>query len=141
VDSTRDSLVLAERVMRTLEVHPDRMKAATDLGFLTATEIADELVRRGVSFGEAHEQVGFLVRYCTENGKRFHDLTDDEARRCLARWDPKLRQIATSLELAVRRKNVFGGTAPGQVARQLKEAEDWNRRQRHRPEILISHEL
>lgn len=131
VDTARESLLLASRVVRTLKIHADRMKAATDLGFLTATEIADELVDRGVSFGEAHEQVGRLVRYASQNGKRFRDLTDSEARRFIASWDAGLREISTSLERAVRRKDVVGGTAPGRVARQLRQAERWISRQKH----------
>ena len=129
VHTAQESLVVAQRVLETVRIHPDRMKAATDLGFLTATEIADELVERGVSFGEAHEHVGRLVRYCASNGKRFADLEDDEALRYIASWDSKLREIAVSLDRAVRRKDVVGGTAPRQVAGQLRQAERWIRGQ------------
>jgi hypothetical protein len=48
-------------------------------GFLTATDLADELVRRGVSFAEAHEQAGMLVRYCVTEGRTFQDLSAGEA--------------------------------------------------------------
>ncbi len=47
--------------LRTLEIDPARCAAAVDAGML-ATELADFLVRRGVPFREAHEQVGLLVR-------------------------------------------------------------------------------
>ncbi len=127
VDTARESLVLAQRVVGTLKIHPERMQAATDLGFLTATEIADELVERGIAFGEAHEQVGRLVRYCSSKGKRFADLGNDEALHYIALWDSKLREVAISLDRAVRRKDVVGGTAPRQVARQLRQADGWIR--------------
>jgi len=123
VETTRDSLVLAARVVATLRIHPERMKAATDQGFLTATDLADELVRRGAPFAEAHEQVGKLVRYCAVGGKTFRDLSAAEARRFIPRWDSKLQAVAASPERAVKRKNVVGGTAPAQVARQLRRAE------------------
>ncbi|HEV2495166.1 MAG TPA: argininosuccinate lyase [Terriglobia bacterium] len=122
VETTYDALMLAARVIGTLRVRPERMRAATTLGFLTATEIADELVRRGVPFADAHEQVGKLVRLCVERGGTFDDVSDDEARRAIAQWDAGLRAIAVSPERAVRRKDVFGGTSPSQVTRQLREA-------------------
>jgi argininosuccinate lyase len=47
--------------LRTLEFDVDRCAAAVDAPML-ATELADFLVRQGVPFREAHEQVGHLVR-------------------------------------------------------------------------------
>jgi argininosuccinate lyase len=124
VDTTRAALLLAARVVRTLRIHPERMRVATAQGFLTATDLADELVRRRVPFAEAHEQVGKLVRYCDERQKTFADLVPHEAQRFIPSWDGKLRAVAISPERAVRRRNVIGGTAPRQVARQLRAAED-----------------
>jgi argininosuccinate lyase len=123
VDTTRDSLVIAARVVRTLSIHPARMEAATARGFLTATDVADELVRRGVSFAEAHEQVGRLVRYCDERSVTFAEIGDREAREIIPAWGVRLRAVAVSYHASVRRKNVLGGTAPAQVLRQLRAAE------------------
>jgi argininosuccinate lyase len=123
LDTTREALLLAARIVRTLRVHPERMKAATTQGFLTATDVADVLVSRGVPFAEAHEQVGKLVRYCDERQKTFAELAAAEARRFIPFWDPKLRAVAASPEKAVCRRDVLGGTAPRQVARQLRAAE------------------
>jgi argininosuccinate lyase len=122
VDTTRESLIIAARVVRTLRVSAERMRAATDQGFLTATDVADELVRRGVPFAEAHAEVGKVVRYCAERGKTFAELSPVEARQLLPAWDLRLRAIAASPERAVARRKVAGGTAPAQVARQLRLA-------------------
>jgi argininosuccinate lyase len=122
VDTTSDCLVLAGRVIGTLRVQADRMQEATALGFLTATEIADALVHRGIAFAQAHEQVGKLVRYCVDHNKTFRDLTLQEGRRVIPSWDKTLAKTAVSAELSVRRKNVIGGTAPSQVSRQLANA-------------------
>jgi argininosuccinate lyase len=99
------------------------MKAMTQQGFLTATDLADELVRRGVRFAQAHEQVGKLVHHCAERGKTFADLSTDEARRFIPSWDARLHTTAVSPDVAVQRKNVIGGTSPSQCARQLRAAE------------------
>ena len=106
---------IGARVVRTLRVRPERMKAATAQGFLTATDLADELVRRGVPFAEAHEQVGKLVKACVEKGITFDEISDVEARRVFPAWSPALRTVATSPERALARKNVVGGTAPGRL--------------------------
>jgi len=123
VDTTHQSLLLAARVTRTLRIHPERMQAMTHQGFLTATDLADELVRRGVSFAQAHEQVGKLVRHCSDHAKTFKDLSPSEARQIIPTWDSKLRAIANSPALSVARRKGVGGTAPSQVFRQIAAAE------------------
>ena len=123
VDTTREALAVASRVAATLRLHPERMKDATNQGFLTATDLADELVRRGVPFAEAHEQVGKLVSYCAGQGRTFAGLNLAEAQRFIPSWDEALRRVAVSPENAVNRRNVTGGTAPRQVVRQIAAAE------------------
>jgi len=122
VDTTRESLTIAARVVRSLRVHPERMRAATAQGFLTATDVADELVRRGVPFAQAHAEVGKVVRYCAERGKTFAELSPVEARQLMPAWDLRLRAIAASPEKAIGRRKATGGTAPSEVARQLRLA-------------------
>jgi len=119
VDTTLAALRMTARVVETVRIHPERMQAATQEGFLTATDLADELVRAGVPFARAHEQVGKLVRYCAERRKSFEDLSTSEARQFVPAWDHRLRAVAASPGQAVRRRDVVGGTAPRQVKRQL----------------------
>ena len=123
VDTTSDCLILAGRVIATLTVRSDKMREATALGFLTATEIADALVHQGIAFAQAHEQVGKLVRYCVDHNKTFADLTLEEGRRIIPSWDKSLANTAVSAGLSVRKKNAIGGTAPSQVAKQLTNAD------------------
>lgn len=122
-DAARKSLLLAGRIMATLRIHPQKMKAATRLGFLTATDLADELVGQGLAFADAHEQVGRLVRHCTENGKTFAEVSGVEARQFIPSWNERLARIAVSPDLAIEQRQSTGGTARRQVARQIALAE------------------
>jgi argininosuccinate lyase len=119
VDTTLSALRVSARVVETLRICPERMEAATREGFLTATDLADEVTRAGVPFAQAHEQVGKLVRHCVEHGKGFEDLSSSEAAKFIPAWDEKLRATAASPKQAVRRRDVVGGTAPRQVKRQV----------------------
>jgi argininosuccinate lyase len=119
VDTTLAALRVSARVVETLRTRPERMEAAAREGFLTATDLADEVARAGVPFAQAHEEVGKLVRHCVEHRKGFEDLSSSEAAKFIPAWDEKLRAIAASPEQAVRRRDVVGGTAPRQVTRQV----------------------
>ncbi|HLI35036.1 MAG TPA: argininosuccinate lyase [Terriglobia bacterium] len=119
VDTTRDCLQVATRVLATLRIFPEKMEAATHLGFLTATDLADELVRRGLPFAEAHEQVGRLVRHCLSKKIGFSEVGEAEAQRFIPSWDRALARVASSPALAVEKRKALGGTARSQVKRQI----------------------
>src|SRR3990170_6633257 len=62
--SIKESLIGTALLIEGMAVNEERMRAACDDGFLTATDLADYLARRGVPFRKAHEITGRIVRYC-----------------------------------------------------------------------------
>ena len=99
------------------------MAAALHGGFLTATDMADYLVTKGVPFRTAHEQVGHTVRYAEAQGKELWELSLEEIRE----FAP-LAPTSPTVRLAQDRKlrgpaALPGGTAPERVAEALERAE------------------
>ncbi|MDP3046531.1 MAG: argininosuccinate lyase, partial [Chloroflexota bacterium] len=107
----------------TLTVNAPAMRAAADGGFMTATDLADSLARRGLPFRQAHAVVGHLVRWCVENKRDFASLTLDDYRLFSPLFDAEVIRSAT-VEASVRARNVYGGTAPTQVLARLAEARE-----------------
>jgi argininosuccinate lyase len=60
----------------TMHFDATRCAEAVDAAML-ATDLADFLVRRGVPFREAHEQIGLLVRAAEEQGCSLAELSPD----------------------------------------------------------------
>ena len=122
-DSTRtvkESLIGAALLIEGMTVNEDRMRTACDDGFLTATDLADYLARKGVPFRKAHEITGRIVRYCEENGKRLKDLSLKELKSFHARIGEDARE-AISLSRSVRLRNTRGGTGTERVRRRIEE--------------------
>ena len=108
-------------VVRGLRLDRDRMRAATERGMLTATDLADHLARAGVPFREAHEVVGRIVRERLGKGGDLAGMTLDELRAYDRRFEPSaLEEIAAERSMAARRSP--GGTAPERVREALAEA-------------------
>ncbi len=118
----------SETVKVCLRIFTDMMKSAKfipiatkDLeasGFLTATDLADYLVLKGVPFRDAHEITGKTVAFCLEEEKTLTDLSLPELRKISKRFDKDVfAHIAISN--SVDRKNVYGGTAKKQVRAQI----------------------
>jgi argininosuccinate lyase len=123
------SLGILAGLLDDLGVDRARMRAAADEGFITATAVADELVRRGVSFRVAHQIVGRLVAEAEAAGTGLADLDDATFRDALAGCDdpaaralagepptPRLLRAAAGVEAALASCDVVGGTAPTRVA-------------------------
>jgi argininosuccinate lyase len=68
--TTRRALVLLEDVLGALTVFPAHMRHMTEIGFGTATELADVIVREtGLSFRMAHNVVAVVVSEAIDAGK------------------------------------------------------------------------
>ena len=118
----------AETVKVCLRIFTDMMKSAKFIpiakkeleasGFLTATDLADYLVLKGVPFRDAHEITGKTVAFCLEKEKTLTDISLPELRKISKRFDKDVFEHI-ALNNSVDRKNVYGGTAKKQVRAQI----------------------
>jgi argininosuccinate lyase len=75
VDTVSQSLAVVVELLSGLSFNRDVLERATEKGFMTATDLAEYLVRKNVPFRQAHAVVGGAVAYCLVNGKELTDLT------------------------------------------------------------------
>jgi argininosuccinate lyase len=87
-------------------------------GFLTATDMADYLVLKGVPFREAHEITGKTVAYCLDENKTLGNLSMMELEKISNRFEKDVTKHI-DLKNSVDRKNIYGGTAKKQVRAQI----------------------
>ena len=113
-DTLRDCLEATARLLPSLTVRVERMRAACDAGFVTATDVADHLARRGVPFREAHHVVGRLVAWCIAERRTLPSLTVDEFRSFHADFGDDITEAVT-VEASVAARTSEGGTAPARV--------------------------
>jgi argininosuccinate lyase len=121
-----DTLVLCAAAMRgTIEglvVRPAAMRDACAKGHLTATDLADWLVRRAnLPFRRAHHAVGRLVRLADAKGVALQDLSLEDLRSVEPAITGAARKVL-SVEASVASRASEGGTAPGLVARAAAQA-------------------
>ena len=116
--TVKDCLIGANLLLRGMAVNEERMRAACDDGFLTATDLADYLARKGVPFRKAHEITGKIVRHCEERGARLKDLSLKELRAFSKVIGEDVRS-AISLTNSVRLRKTRGGTGAEAVRDRL----------------------
>ncbi len=99
-----------------------RMRAAAELGYATATDLADWLVRQAdIPFREAHHITGVAVKLAESRGIPLDVLSLAELQAIDARIDARVF-AALSVEASVAARTSHGGTAPVEVRKRVAEA-------------------
>ncbi len=123
VDMTCNALRIMDGVITTTTIKPARMLHLAEIGFGSATELADVIVREtGLSFRMAHNIVGFVVRETLEAGKTALAITAaDLDRASESLFGHKLGITSEIVEKSlnpmenIKLRTITGGPAPGTV--------------------------
>ena len=115
-------LQIMTKMVEGMQAKPVKMLAAAKAGFPTATDFADWLVKNlGIPFRDAHHITGRAVKLAEDKNCGLEDLSLAE----LQSIEPRITQdvfAVLSLEASVKSRTSYGGTAPENVAAQVKAA-------------------
>ncbi len=118
-DTLAASLEVMAPLIAAMRPRKARMAEAAEGGYMTATDLADEMVLRGIPFREAHEAAGRAVHLAAERGIPLADLTAADLKKADKRLkSADLRATDRGRSLASRRSE--GGASRGSVQRQIK---------------------
>ena len=102
--------------------HTDRMREAAELGYATATDLADWLVTEAdIPFREAHHITGAAVKLAESRAIALDALPLADLKAIDERIDERVF-AALSVDASVAARNSYGGTAPEQVRLQITRA-------------------
>ncbi len=121
VDTVLTSLIIFEQLINGIKVNSARMKEAVKKGHATATDLADSLVKKGVSFREAHGIVANVVHYAESQNIELADLPLKKLREFCPMIDNSIKKSLSILS-SVNSKNHIGGTSPQQVGNAIQSA-------------------
>ena len=122
VDTVQKCLLIFTAMLASTKFEMERMKEAAGKGFSNATDLADYLVTKGMSFRDAHHVVGNLVAASISKGQPLENLTLAEIQQGCVVTSGAAQVIVTEdvyaalqLENVVARRLTYGGTAPVRV--------------------------
>lgn len=123
IDTVKDTLRAFCDMMAGVEPQAETMHRAAQIGFPTATDLADYLVRHGVPFRTAHDIVGQTVRAASERDCGLEELPLDVLQSFSSVIEADVYDVL-KLEGSVNARDHLGGTAPNQVRRQVARWEE-----------------
>jgi len=125
LDSLRIGLAAMTGLVQDVEPQTEVLRKAAGLGYSTATDLADWLVRElKMPFREAHHVTGSIVKAAEEEGLALEDVPLAVMQAIEPRISDGIFSVL-SVENSVKSRKSYGGTSPQNVA---KMARSWAKR-------------
>ena len=118
-DTIINCIKILNEILNNLYPNKKRMLELTNKGYITATDLADYLVKNHeMSFRKAYQKTAEIVNYAEKKSKQLGDLKIDE----LKKIEPKLKEDVLkvfNLKNSVNSKKSFGGTSFDNVKKMI----------------------
>ena len=117
-DTVKRTLSVFTKMLEVITLNREAMRKAAEDGFITATDLADYLVKKGIPFRQAHEVVGQAVLHALNVKCGLIEIPLSEYKKL----SPLIREDvydALSVEASVSRRTSSGGTAPANLKKRL----------------------
>lgn len=122
VDTLRLVIAAASGMVRDMKPNVEAMKKSLNAGFITATDLADWLVRAaGIPFRDAHHITGKIVRLAESKSCGLEELSLKDMQGVDKRITTDVFSVLKP-ENAVKSRKSFGGTAPDLVRKSIQRA-------------------
>ena len=122
IDTINDVLDVLINFIPKIKPKEESLKKALEKGYITATDLADYLTRKGIPFREAHKIVGEIVAYAEKNNKKLNELSIDELKSFSELIESDVLNVL-HYQKAVNSRTSYGGTAKSNVLEVIKEIE------------------
>ncbi|MDD5397492.1 MAG: argininosuccinate lyase [Dehalococcoidia bacterium] len=121
VDTLISSLDVLAGLVSSIRINAARMKYSMQ-SYILATDMADYLVNKGLSFREAHDVVSRVVSYAVDNNRDLNELDIREYRGFSKLFEKDV--LAITLHKSVEARSSQGGTATVEVKKSIERARD-----------------
>ena len=120
-DNLIDSIKVLNEVLKNFSVNKNTMMALAEEGYITATDLADYIVKNlNYPFRKSYQVTARIVNYCEKNKKRLSELSHEE----LKKIDPNIKEDVIkvfNLKNSVNSKKSYGGTSFENIKKMIKK--------------------
>lgn len=119
---TAGALQMMNSVAQSAVLNPAIPAAAAEESWVVATDLAEELARKGVAFHRAHQLVGQLVLESVRSGKKPSDWNAESLSGFAPEFTADMARLLKPAE-GMKTRELPGGTGPSSVRKALEAAE------------------
>jgi len=119
-DQLKNSLIILNDVLKNFSVDKKRMLKLAENGFLTATDLADYMVRElNYPFRKAYLQTAKIINFAEKNKKKLSELKIEEINKIESKLTKDVLKIF-DLKYSINSKSSYGGTSFVNIKKMIK---------------------
>ena len=110
-DILKNSLLIFDEVLKGLIINKSEMLSAANVGYTTATDLADNIVKNlNITFREAYKITSKIVNFAERTNLSFEELNLEQIKNIDKRLNKEILELA-KLHNSVNSKQSYGGTS------------------------------
>jgi argininosuccinate lyase len=110
-DTLINCLKILDEILNNFTPNKKKMLELANEGYITATDLADYLVKNhSMTFRDAYQKTALIVNYAEKKGKKLNELTIEELKKTESKLTKDVLKVF-NLENSVNSKKSYGGTA------------------------------
>ena len=112
-------LKILDEVIKNLSPNKKRMLELAQNGYITATDLADYLVKNhSMTFRNAYQKTAAIVNYAEKKSKKLEDLNISDLKKIEPKLTKEIIEVF-NLKKSVNSKKSFGGTSFGNIKKMI----------------------
>ncbi|MBF0594534.1 MAG: argininosuccinate lyase [Candidatus Omnitrophica bacterium] len=118
VETIEDMLSLMAELFGGITVKKEVLAGRVNGEHFFTVDVLDYLVRKGMTYREAHDTVGVMVKECLDRGKKIADLPVEQLKKYSSLLEIDVKYLLNP-EVSVKGKKSYGSTNPQMVRAQI----------------------
>jgi argininosuccinate lyase len=128
VDTIKNVLAILTELFKNIRLKKEVLATRLSDESLFSVDIVEYLIKKGLSYRQAHDIVGRMIRDCLDKGKNISNLSESELKKYSDKFDSSVKNILSAWA-SVNLKTSYGSTNPKLVEKQLVL---WSRKLKYR---------
>ena len=110
-ETLNNCILILNEVLKNFSPNKQKMLELANSGYITATDLADYLVKNNnMSFRKAYQVTASIVNYAEKNKKKLNELSADELNKIEKKLSKEVLKVF-DLKYSVNSKKSYGGTS------------------------------
>lgn len=118
IETIEDILPLLAELFGGITVKKEVLATRVNTEYFFTVDVLDYLVRKGMTYRDAHDTVGVMVKECIDRGKRIADLPVEQLKKYSSLFEIDVKYLL-SPEVSIKSKKSLGSTNPLLVRAQI----------------------
>lgn len=124
VDSVKGCFTVFNGMVKTMSINKDKMYNACKHGYINATDVADYLTEKEMSFRDAYKLTGAMVSYGIDNKKALDDFSMEEFHKFSKLFQKDIYE-KISIKYCVEKRTTLGGPGSESVTKHMENVEEF----------------